>query len=213
MVPGGILLLSLGLSSAPASNSGTPAGSSVTLGWSPSAAQTVAGYDIYYGGISGTYTNQLQVGNVTNATISGLIGGATYYFAATAYNAAGVQSGYTSQVSAVLPVSPSGPGGGSFGAAPARQHISSVAAPRLTLQSTSVAPAPVALQISAAPAGQLVLTVAGPGGGSIDILATQDFQEWTVIGTVTLSDGGLANFTDTNAADFPQRYYRTRVTP
>jgi hypothetical protein len=112
-----------------------------------------------------------------------------------------VQSGYSSQVSAVLPKSPPTQVGSGVAASLSTQPISSVAAP------------PFALQISNAPAGQLMLTVAGPGGGTIDILATQDFQEWTVIGTVMLSDDGLANFTDTNAACFPQRFYRTRENP
>jgi len=45
----------------------------VTLAWNPSTDSTVAGYKIYYGSASGNYTNVVDVGNVTNATISGLV--------------------------------------------------------------------------------------------------------------------------------------------
>jgi hypothetical protein len=40
---------------------------SVTLAWNPSTDPLVAGYNIYYGGASGTYTNEICAGNATNA--------------------------------------------------------------------------------------------------------------------------------------------------
>src|SRR5208282_500930 len=76
---------------------------SVTLAWNPSTDPTVVGYNIYYGGASGNYTNTLSVGNVTSTTVSGLVGGTTYYFAATTYNSAGVQSPFSSEVSYFAP--------------------------------------------------------------------------------------------------------------
>jgi hypothetical protein len=54
------------------------------LAWSPSLDTNVVGYNIYYGGLSGNYTNKINAGKGTNITISGLVAGATYYFAATA---------------------------------------------------------------------------------------------------------------------------------
>src|SRR5664280_2150206 len=62
---------------------------SITLAWDPSPDPTVVGYNIYYCLVSRTYTNIVDVGNATNVTISGLIEGTTYYFAATAYNTLG----------------------------------------------------------------------------------------------------------------------------
>ena len=65
-----------------------------------------------------------------------------------------------------------------------------------------------ALQLGRAAAGRYMLTVNGPAGQTNAILATQDFKTWTVIGTVMVGTGGTVNFTDTNAANFPQRFYR-----
>jgi Fibronectin type III domain len=69
------------------------------------------------------------------------------------------------------------------------------------------------VQICTAPAGQFGLTVSGLIGQTYDIEATQDLVTWTIIGTVTLDASGSSGFTDTNAACFPQRFYRTHETP
>ena len=69
------------------------------------------------------------------------------------------------------------------------------------------------MQIRAAPAKQVILTVTGQVGHTYDILATQNFTTWTVIGTVTVGAGGSSDFTDTNAANFPKRFYRTHQKP
>src|ERR1039458_7293932 len=70
----------------------------VTLAWNPSTDPTVVGYNIYYGGASGDYTNTLSAGNATNITVSGLVEGTTYFFAATTYNGSGVQSPFSKEV-------------------------------------------------------------------------------------------------------------------
>ena len=146
---------------------------SVMLAWNPSTNPIVTGYNIYYGGASGTYTNEISVGNATNVTISGLIQGDTYYFAATTYSALGVESPFSSEVSYTVPIL----GGVQFHVTPTRQFI---------------------------------LTVTGPVGQTYDIQATQDFKTWTVIGIVTVGASGSLNFTDTNAASFSRRFYRTQ---
>jgi hypothetical protein len=76
---------------------------SITLAWSPATNADLAGYNVYYGSASHTYTNITSVGNVTNATISGLVEGGTYYFAATALSTAGLESGYSAEVSYSVP--------------------------------------------------------------------------------------------------------------
>jgi hypothetical protein len=66
--------------------------------------------------------------------------------------------------------------------------------------------------LGAVVAGQAVISVNGMIGHTYEIQATQDFKTWTVIGTITLGATGPVNFTDTNAANFSKRFYRTRDT-
>jgi hypothetical protein len=82
------------------------ASQSIKLAWNPSPSANIVGYNIYiyYGGASGNYTNMISAGNVTNVRISGLLGGVTYHFAATAVNSSGLQSGYTPQISYTTPL-------------------------------------------------------------------------------------------------------------
>ena len=170
----GLLLFGLLCSSVPAFGLTAPAGQNVALAWNPAPGNSGTGYNLYYGTASGFYSNMINVGNVTNATIPGLTAGVTYYFAAVTYNASGDVSGYSNEARYAVPV---------------------------TIP---------ALQLSHAVAGQYMLTVNGPAGQTNAILATQDFKTWMVIGTVTVGIGGAVNFTDTNAAKFPQRFYRVQ---
>ena len=161
-----------------ASGSGATLSANVTLAWNPSSDPLVAGFNLYYGGVSGIYTNKTAAGAATSLTISNLIPGTTYYFAATTYSAAGAESAVSSEVSYTVPSSSSG------------------------------------VQLTVTTAKQFILTVTGPVGQSYDIQATQDFIAWTVIGTVTVGSNGSFTFTDTNAAGFSQRFYRTHeITP
>ena len=153
------------------------AGQSVTLTWDSSPDISVVGYRAYYGVASRTYTNMVDAGNATTVTISGLIEGSTYHFAATAYNLLGTESVFSDELSYTVPV------------------------------------APAKLQIRVAANGQVVLTVTGQIGQSHDLLVTQAFTDWTVIGTVTLGATGSAEFLDPNAADFPARFYRMQAKP
>jgi hypothetical protein len=134
----------------------------------------VVGYNVYCGLASGDYDSVESVTG-TNVTITGLAAGTTYYFAATAVDALGVESPFSNET-----------------------------------RYTTVVPT---VQICAAPAGQFGLTVSGLIGQTYDIEATQDLVTWTVIGAVTLDASGSSGFTDTNAACFPQRFYRTAETP
>ena len=74
------------------------AASSVTLVWDPSTSTNIAGYKVYFGPASRTYTNTLTVGNATSTTISNLVTGATYYFAATVYDTANLESDFSNEV-------------------------------------------------------------------------------------------------------------------
>jgi hypothetical protein len=80
--------------------------SSATFGWKASASPETVGYNIYYGQSSRAYTSKLAFGDVTQATISGLTGGVTYYFAATSYDSAGVESSYSPEIVYTVPPTP-----------------------------------------------------------------------------------------------------------
>src|SRR5262245_45375010 len=69
--------------------------SSVTLAWAPSTDPMVTGYNIYSGTVSHGYTNIVNAGAATSVTISNLVPGKTYYFAATTYTLSGLESDYS----------------------------------------------------------------------------------------------------------------------
>jgi hypothetical protein len=85
---------------------GTPSAYSaqVTLAWDSNTETDLAGYKIYYGNSSRNYTHSIDVKdrNANTCTISDLIEGQTYYFAATAYNNSLVQSDYSIEVSRTI---------------------------------------------------------------------------------------------------------------
>jgi hypothetical protein len=83
---------------------------SATLSWDPSTTNAdgtlitnLAGYKIYYGTLSNTYTGSIDVGSATcntecSYTIEGLSPG-EYYFTVIAYDTSGIESGYSNEVS------------------------------------------------------------------------------------------------------------------
>ena len=77
---------------------------SVTLSWNPSSGPDAAGYNIYYSMESHVYTAKVSAGNGTNVTITGLIEGATYYFAATTYDFFGQESSFSEEVAYPVPM-------------------------------------------------------------------------------------------------------------
>jgi len=77
---------------------------SVTLTWNPSPDTNAVGYKIYYGGTSGVYTNTVNVGSATTATVGGLTAGATYYFSATTVSASGAESAFSNEANYVIPL-------------------------------------------------------------------------------------------------------------
>jgi hypothetical protein len=93
----------------------------VTLSWNPNSEADLAGYRIHYGTTSANYSTTVDVGRVTTCNISNLAAGQTYYFAAKAYNASGLISGFSSEVSHTVPIpnaspsTPSTPAGSSSG--------------------------------------------------------------------------------------------------
>lgn len=155
---------------------------SLTLAWDPSADPSVVGYRLYEGAESQVYTNVQDIGSLTAVTVQSLIPGTTYYFAVTAYDSTGLESGFSGEISYTMPTS---------------------------------APQPPLLQVSVSfseqSANEVILTGNAPVGTVCQIWATEDFLEWSLVGTVTADAAGTFQLTDTLAVPFPQRFYRLVV--
>jgi hypothetical protein len=80
------------------------ANGNLTLAWDPNPDPNVVGYKIYFGSASGGYTNVISAGMATTLTLSNLVEGTSYFFAATDYASDGLESDYSSEVTATLPV-------------------------------------------------------------------------------------------------------------
>ena len=83
---------------------GAFAAGSVTVAWQPNTDANVMGYNVYIGGASGVYTNTISVASATNAVVSGLVQGANYYFAVTAYDDSGLESPFSNEASYAVPL-------------------------------------------------------------------------------------------------------------
>lgn len=95
---------------------GAPAqAQSLTLQWDPPTDTATAGYILKYGTASGVYTAQIKVGLVTLYQVNNLSPSVRYYFVVQAYNADGVLSSPSNQVSAIAPSGTSGGSGGGGG--------------------------------------------------------------------------------------------------
>jgi hypothetical protein len=75
-----------------------------TLAWDKNDEPEVVGYKIHYGTTSGNYQYSVDVGDHTSCTISALDEGATYYFAATAYDSENNESEYSEVLSHNIPI-------------------------------------------------------------------------------------------------------------
>ncbi|MHC1696771.1 MAG: hypothetical protein AB9919_01645 [Geobacteraceae bacterium] len=75
------------------------------LTWDAVSDSSVVGYKLHYGKVPGVYTNSVDTGIMTSSTVNDLTEGETYYFASTAYDSAGNQSGYSNEVSRSIPSS------------------------------------------------------------------------------------------------------------
>ena len=75
----------------------------VTIAWDRSISDNAVGYKMHYGTSSKNYRYTVDVGDSTICSISGLTEGATYYFAATAYNDSLVESNYSQELIYTIP--------------------------------------------------------------------------------------------------------------
>jgi hypothetical protein len=77
---------------------------SLSLAWNRSPDASAIGYRLYYGTNTGSYYASATVGNVTNATLTGLDEGTRYFVVATARDAFGGESDYSNEADSVTPI-------------------------------------------------------------------------------------------------------------
>ena len=75
----------------------------------------LAGYEVYYGLASRSYDVAIDVGLNTSAVLSDLEVGPTYYFAVTAYDTSGNESGFSVEEAYSIPLPDPGNGGNACG--------------------------------------------------------------------------------------------------
>ena len=73
--------------------------SEIVLAWNSSNESNVAGYRVYYGSSVSNLNYRINVNDATSCVISGLEGGETYYFVATAFSDSGNESAFSNMVS------------------------------------------------------------------------------------------------------------------
>jgi len=76
-----------------------PAGAAhLELAWNANTESDLAGYQVYYGTAPRDYGDPIDVGNTTSWRLDGLLEGATYYIAVTAYDEYDNESGLSGEV-------------------------------------------------------------------------------------------------------------------
>jgi hypothetical protein len=145
------------------------AAQSVVLAWMPSSSTNIVGYKIYYGTESLNYNDVVAVGNTNAVTISGLMDGTTYYFAAIAVDSTGEESPFSNE--AVY----------------------------------TVLSAAATLTVSPELAGGFSFSVSGISGYQYVVQSSTDMVNWVPVQTNTAP----FTFTDMNASEMPQCFYRT----
>jgi hypothetical protein len=74
--------------------------------WMSNSEPNLAGYRLYVGTVPGLYTGFVDVGRATTFELPHLVRGITYYFALTAYDAAGLESDFTPELTRQIPLLP-----------------------------------------------------------------------------------------------------------
>lgn len=139
----------------------------------------MTGYRLYQGGESQIYTNVVDVGSADTTTIDGLAPDVTYYFAVTAYDATGLESAFSGEISYTVPTT-------------------AVLPPSLVVN----------LGLAVNDFGQAVVSGTAPAGYVYAVLATDDFASWTMIGTVTVDTSGALQFTDPLSPFYSNQFYQ-----
>jgi hypothetical protein len=93
-------------------NPPSPPQATVTLTWNASTSDSTNNpltYAVWWGVSSGVFTSSISAGTNLSCTVTGLVNGVTYYFAATAATSNGVTSAYSNQATNAIPAIPAPP--------------------------------------------------------------------------------------------------------
>src|SRR2546423_8749087 len=172
--------------------SGVQNAKAVILAWNPNVETNLAGYKLYYGGASRTYTNTTTLGLVTTSMILGLFSGTTYYFALTAYNLQGQESDFSSEVVYTPPLGTnllSGPSISAVANQTINKNLTSSAIP-FTVSDPDTLLSLVTVQASAANTTLLpTVTLGGSGANRTVTFAPALEASGSTTITITASDG------------------------
>lgn len=98
-----IVMLGLtGFSQVPVPAAAAPEYPGITLAWDAPADTNVAGFWVYWGVKSRTYTNSILVGTNRTMTFTTLLPSVLYYFAATSTDKTGIQSDFSTEASGMM---------------------------------------------------------------------------------------------------------------
>jgi hypothetical protein len=155
------LALSVYLLASPQAHAGQ-----ATLQWDYGASGA-AGFVLYCGASSASFTTRIDVGNTTSYTIPGLLAGATYFCAVTAYDASGKESTYSNQIQFTVPAQTATP-----------------AAPTGVAASDGASATGITITWTASPGATSYVvfrsTAAGTTGSSVGTSTTVSFTDTTV---------------------------------
>ena len=184
------------LTALPASGAG-----SVTLAWIPSISPNVAGYYVYFGGASGVYTNRSYAGSTTNAIVSNLVAGRTYYFAVTSYDTAGDESSFSNEATYSVPVAASTSPVATT--SPVRQNPRQPLPAHPPVRTTASGP-PLVLGRPALSGRRFSFAVSGVAGSKYAVETSVNLVTWVR----TVTNRAPFTFTETNVSQFGKRFFR-----
>ena len=186
-----------------------PIPAAVALIWEQNLDPNLARYYVYYGSASGQYTEKINVGNVTNYTLPGLVPGQTYYFVVTASDQAGRESQPSGEVSFQ---------------APAAQSMTTTSQ---TQPAEPSSPWSITLAVNPLPVSQPIritaLTKLEDGGMSLswDSMPQTGYQvwyknnfhetQWTALSQTVTASGSNTSWIDNSARGKEMRFYRVSL--
>jgi hypothetical protein len=193
-MPRGIRYLGLCLAFALLASSAEAA--SVTLAWDPNSEPDLARYYVGYRTSPSGSETLVNVGNVTQWTLTTANPGSTYYFRVYAENTSGLRSAPSTEVSTTIPTTPPPPTGGGLTLERSALNFGGVQSSGNTLGAKTPAQRMMVTQTAAGSA--LSWTAASTGTGSSRITVSPTSGSGTGPITVTFASTSLAAGTYTN---------------